>query len=794
MPCSYNWLKEYAAGLPSPKAAAEALTMSGTEVESVTETGVSAANVVTAEVLTVVKHPNADKLSLCGVRTDKGTHSIVCGAKNMKPGDKVALAMPGAELPGGIKIKKSRIRGVESEGMMCSEHELGIKDASDGILILPPDTPLGVEIGAILGGRDALLEVSITPNRADLLSIRGVARELSAITGAAFKDKEIRVEETGATIDGLVSVSIAEGAPCGRYCARVIKGAVIGQSPAAVKARLEAAGIRSINNVVDVTNYVMLETGQPLHAFDLAKVGGGRINVRLASDGERLETIDGKARVLDPSMLVIADVNGPVALAGVMGGKASEVSDATKDILLEAAWFVPSSVRKTAKKTGLPSESSYRFERGVDIEGARAAIDMAADMIIRLAGGAVAKGVIDVCKEKQSREPVRFRVKRAESLLGTALTGAACLDIFKRLGMDAKDAGEGVLTATPPSFRVDLNCETDLIEEIARINGYDNIPPHPPVARLVTPEIPGSARFRTRAAAVLAGAGFSEVVNYSFVSRRMLELAGGGEPVEILNPLSDELSVMRQSLAPSLLGNLCYNLQRKNADVRIFEIAPVFQTRPGEKLPEERWKIAGLMHGSRYGEGWNAPGDRVDFYDCKGEVERLLGQLGAASAAFNPKGAPVFLHPGKSASIELNGANAGYIGEAHPGVNARLDLKRPVYIFELDAASIARAASPAHYSAIPRFPESARDIAFVIGESMPYEEIIRAIERLDAKLIERVSVFDVYYGEGIEPGYRSMALRIIYRSAERTLRYEEVEELHGLVGRELTSRFGAVIR
>lgn len=821
MLCSFNWLKEYVTGLPTPKAAAEALTMSGAEVEAVRETGVSVTNVVTAEVVTIAKHPNADKLSLCEVKTDTKTFSIVCGAKNMQPGDKVVLALIGAVLPGDFKIKKSKIRGVESEGMMCSEVELGIAETSNGIMILPPDTPLGLNIADVLGS-DTLFEVNVTPNRADLLSIKGVARELAAVTGAQFKDKETAVGEEGAPVEGLASVIISDDAPCARYCARVISGVTIAPSPDAIKKRLEASGIRSINNVVDATNYVMLEAGQPLHAFDLSRLANANvtINVRLAMDGETIDTIDGKTRVLDVSMLVIADGARPVALAGVMGGRDTEVTGSTRDILLEAAWFEPSSVRKTSKKTGVASESSYRFERGVDIEAVRSALDMAAAMIVRLAGGVVAKGVIDVSKARPEPARIRFRQKKLDALLGIAIAAETCLDIFRRLGVRVDGAEDGVYMVLPPSYRSDLKTETDLIEEIARIHGYGNIPAVVPAARLALPAVGRLRPLKDRAAEILTGAGFDEVVNYSFVSRRLFELTEGAgvKGVELLNPLSDEQSVMRASLVPSLLENLRYNLQRKIEDVRIYEVAPVFNPpllefnppplekggrggfAPGGRdgLPVESWKISGLMHCRRYAEGWNVTKDRADFYDCKGVVERLFDGFGASLPVMRPlppcSKLLTLLHPGKSAAVMFGNKEAGYIGEAHPEVMARFDIKRPVYVFELDAETLTGERIRTRYSAVSKFPESVRDIAFTISGSVAYEDIVEEIRSLDAKLIESVSVFDVYYGKGIPTGSRSMALRIVYRSSERTLTSAEVDALHARVAQGLADKFKAAVR
>lgn len=791
---SYNWLKEYAAGLPSPKELSERLTMTGTEIESVTEAGADIKNVITAQVVTVNPHPNADRLSLCEVRTDKEVLSIVCGAKNMKPGDKVPLALPGASLPGGSVIKRSRIRGVESAGMMCSEVELGLKDSAEGLMILPPGTPLGIDIKEALGLSDFMMEAGITPNRADLLSIKGMAREICAITGAQMKDKNWPVKETGRGIGDLVSVSIDKGAPCRRYAARVITGVNIGPSPDFIKKRLEAHGIRPINNVVDMTNYVLLEKGQPMHAFDLGLIQDRTIMVRLAKEGEAIRTIDGKERRLDHSMLVIADAKGPVALAGVMGGRATEVGDSTKDILLESAWFEPASVRRTSKKTVLSTDSSYRFERGVDIEGVVQALDMAAHLINKYAGGAVATGTVDAYPERIKPVSIEFRVKRAEELLGITVKEDEALDIFERLGVGIKWSTNGVLNAMPPSFRGDLKIETDLIEEVARLFGYDNIPTTLPVARLI-PGGPGKlSRIRRKAKEVLANSGFFEVINYSFVSRESFSLACAHEKkgVTVLNPLTEEQAVMRDSLLPSLLENLRRNLLRKNEEVRIFEFAPVFH--PKGKLPLESWKIAGLMYGLRWDESWNYPKEGFDFFDVKGVIETLFEGIGLSGFTSAPLNIPLF-HPGKSASIQVEGREAGVFGEVHPDIRTRFDLKQPAYLFELDIdAIIDLAGGYGMYRALPRFPESTRDLAFIIDEAVAYQEIISSIEQIDTKLIERVEVFDVYCAGNMPPGKRSMALRIVYRAADRTLTHQEVEDIHTRVARELSKNFNAEVR
>lgn len=795
MKVSYNWLKEFLDGAPVPKELGRALTMTGTEVESLAESGASLNNVVVAEIISCAQHPNADRLKLCEVKTATDKYSIVCGASNMKAGDRVALALIGAELPGGVKIKKSKIRGVESQGMMCSEVELGIKDTSEGILILPPAAPLGASINDALSLGDALMEIGVTPNRSDLLSIRGVAREASAVTGAKLKEKTFSLEEGGRETEEMVSVSIEDGAPCRRYTARIIEGVAIGPAPEYMRQRLEAHGIRSINNVVDVTNYVLLELGQPLHAFDLDKIEGRSIDVRLSGEGEKLETIDGKERALDPSMLVIADAKGPVALAGVMGGKYSEVTETTKTVLLESAWFEPSSVRKTAKKTGLSSESSYRFERGVDIDSVPLALDYAAYLIKELAGGTIAKERIDVYVNEMVPSPINLRLERANAIVGVDVAQKAA-EYLSKLGVTVKGTGEVAIIATPPPFRPDIKEEIDLIEEIARLHGYDNIPTTLPSAPLKSGDAGKATRTKRAVKYNLSRAGFNEVLNYSFVSQDSFALAGGKDGVQLSNPLTEEMVVMRQSLIPSLLDNLRDNLLKKNEEVRVFEIAPVFL--PGGKLPVEDWRVAGLLYGLRSGEAWNLPKEWVDFYDVKGVVEGIFEGLGLESSfevgPVTMEDSRIF-HPGKSSAIMIGGERGGVFGEIHPELKQKLDLKRPAYLFDADlSAIIDLSARKKAYRPLPKFPESGRDIAFIVGVETTYGEIISAISSLDTKLIERVELFDVYYGGNIPQGKRSLALRIIYRSMERTLVSDEVEAMHTRVRDELVKRFGAEVR
>lgn len=793
---SYNWLKEYLQDIPQAHELARALTMSGTEIESVTPVGSTLENVVTAEVVTCDKHPNADRLSLCTVRTDSESYSIVCGASNMKPGDRVVLALSGAELPGGIKIKRSKIRGVESQGMMCSEVELGLKDTSEGIMILAKDTPLGADINAVLGLGDFMMEAGITPNRADLLSVRGLAREISAVTGARFAEKAavFSVPESDKDVGELATVSIEADAPCSRYLGRVIEGVKVGPSPEPLRKRLESHGIRSVNNVVDATNLILLETGQPLHAFDLDTIEGAALDVRFAGPDESMETLDGKSRVLGTDILVIADARGPVAVAGVMGGGRTEVRDSTSRILLEGAHFDPSAVRRASKRLGLSTDSSYRFERGVDPCSTALAINGAAALITAVAGGKIARGLLEIGAGAPAREPISFRTKRASDLLGIELTVEESSSIFARLGISVKVEGEGVILATPPSYRNDLKEEVDLLEETARLYGYERMPTT--FARTeMSPSNPGRhTSVKKVVREVLVNAGFFEVVNYSFVSSRLFAMAScnADAGIRVKNPITEDQVLMRASLLPSLLENLKANLLKKNEEVNIFEIAPVFL--PGGRLPKETWSLSLLMHSGRYAKAWNSPVEWVDFYDVKGVAEKLLGGLGIKDVEFRPASHRL-MHPGKSADMIVGGRVAGSIGALHPDLFSDYGLKRETLLLEADidlfAGSFGLGGS---YRPLPRFPESSRDIAFIVDEKYLYGEIISLIGRLDEKLIERVELFDVYCGNNIPAGKRSLAIRIVYRSSERTLTSEEVDAIHNRAIEALVAGFDAQVR
>ncbi len=797
---SYNWLSEYLEEIPEPHELARLLTMTGVEVDSVRDLSGDIEGVVTARIISREKHPNADRLSLCRVTTGGQEYQIVCGATNMSPGDAVALALVGAKLPGGFKIKKSRIRGVQSEGMMCSETELGLAEESEGILILPEDTTLGEDIKDALSLKDFILEISVTPNRGDVLSIKGLAREIAAVTGKGFiLAEEAEGEEPPPGTD-IIDIAVEDGTPCPRYTAMVIEGVKVGPSPDFIASRLVAHGLRPVNNVVDITNYILLELGQPMHAFDLDKIKDNTIRIRPDKKGETLLTIDGTTiEFSGSSAIVIADGSGPVAVGGIMGGEPTSVTGQTTRILLESVFFDPSAIRRASKALGLASDSSYRFERGVDIEDVRVALVRAAAMIVDLTGGHAAGGAVDIYPDKFTPADLEFSLGKVGALLGLPLEKEDIIRKFTRLGIDVRPVAddEDRLLCSPPSFRTDITSVIDLVEEAARLVGYDVIPASMPLVPLDSADSPEGVVLKKKIKDLLVSSGLTEVVNYSFVSEDIFSLYGASAgAVAILNPLSEDHGLMRGSLLPGLIRNLKLNLDRDMKTVRLFELAPVFHG--GVSVPVERWKAAGLIHGTREPLTWNQSSDPVDFYDIKGIVEALLEGLDLKArpsvAAFDgpDKG---FFHPGRSASLSLDGKPLAVLGELHPELRHSLDINQGVYVFELDMeALVASLKGSKTFSSLPKFPASERDVALLVGRDLPYGEIISAINEINTKLIEKVDLFDVYYGGKIPAGSKSLAFRIRYRSPIKTLTHGEVDKAHEGLVKELTRRFGAAIR
>ncbi len=802
MKISLNWLADYVE-LPSAEELAKRLTMAGLEIEGVERLGEGLDGVVVGQVLESVQHPNAEKLSV--TKVDAGGPEplqIVCGAKNYKVGDKVPVATVGTKLPGGTKIEKAKLRGTESFGMLCSSRELGLSEEASGLLILDPALKTGTPIAEALGLRDTVFEVNVTANRADCLCHLGVAREVAALTGKPLRLPDTTLVEGGASAESLVKVRIDDLERCPRYAARVLEGATIGPSPLWMQNRLRAVGIRALSNAVDVTNYVLMECGQPLHAFDLDKVAGGQIVVRRAKTtekaAEKMTTLDGKERSLSADDLCICDEAAPSALAGVMGGATSEVSATTKRILLESASFAPGAIRRTARRHALHSESSYRFERGVDPEMVAFAQDRAAKLLAETCGATVAKGRVDV--KGKLPEPRRFplRFARISEALGTPVPKETTEQILGSLGFRLEAKGEGLVEVTAPTWRLDVEGEADCVEEIARTRGFESIPvTMPRGAAELAPETTERA-VEVRARGALSAGGFDEVLNYSFQSPKDLEvLTPDVKPILLKNPLAAEQGAMCTTRLAGLLANLRHSLNRQVEDVRLYELGRVYRANPDAKATQpalERLVLAGVMTGSRAPLQWGDERKASDFYDLKGVLEQVLEASGVRGASFESAAGQAMLHPRSACEVKVGGQSLGFLGELHPVVSQKLDVPR-VLVFELDFAALCAAAKliPA-YRGVPKFPAVLRDLAVVIDEGKPAAAIEASVRKAGAGLVEDVVLFDVYRGPNIGSGKKSLAYAIRFRAADRTLTDEEITQAHGKIVAALTEQHAATLR
>jgi phenylalanyl-tRNA synthetase beta chain len=791
---------------------AERITRGGIEVDGVESLNKGVTGVVVGYVVSKEKHPDADKLNVCKVDAGQGEElQIVCGASNVEAGQKVPVALIGAKLPGGLDIKRAKLRGVESQGMICSAKELGIndkllpKEQQEGILVLPEAMPIGAPIGEVLGIDDEVLEFDLTPNRSDCLSMLGAAYEVGALTGGTVKLPDRTVNDAADKAADHISVSISAPEHCSRYAARYIKGVKIGRSPQWMQNRLIAAGVRPINNIVDITNYVMLEYGQPLHAFDADRIDGGRIEVRLANEGETLVTLDNQERKLDPSMLLITDGRKPIALAGVMGGADSEVTGGTVNILLESAKFDGGTVRKTSRKLGLRSEASIRFEKGVDTASVLPALDRAASLIARHAEGLVTDGIVEAVAVEEQPIQVSVSIDKINRYLGTKLSQLEIRTIFGRLQFDNELNDQGMFTVAVPSRRGDITRDVDLIEEVARLYGYDNIPTTAIEGAATPGALTKPQAIRRELRRRLTDAGLYEVVTYSFTHPARTELLQSlnGEdvkPVRLSLPMSEDRSVLRTGLVANLMEIAAYNRNRKNANVAIFEIGSVFLTDEAEltRLPHENHRLAVLLTGNRSEAQWNRKAEPVDFYDAKGIAETVFEVLGVSGRISYTAAVLGHLHPGRSAEVQLNTEHGqvriGYIGQLHPTLQHEEDLD-DTYVLEMELDPLYESADAAIVSKpLPRYPAVQRDIAIVLDSGIEAGRLTEDIAETAGELLESVQVFDVYTGEKLGTGKKSVALSLIYRHAERTLTDEEVSELHGKVVARLEQSFEAQLR
>ena len=794
MKAPISWLREYVDIALSPQELARELTMSGTEVGAIESVG-GWENIVVGEVVAIEPHPNADRLRLATVDLGAERLTAVCGAPNLTLGQRVVFARIGARLIDAhsgetVRLKRAKIRGVTSEGMICSERELGISDRHEGIMVLPGDAPLGLPLDEYLG--DAVFDLDITPNRPDCLSIIGIAREIAALTGKAMRLPDIRYEEAAEPIERKASVEILAPDLCPRYCASLIVGVKVGPSPRWLEQRLLACGMRPINNVVDVTNYVMLEYGQPLHAFDYDKLAQNKIIVRRAGAGEMLTTLDGVARSLNKDMLVIADGRGAVAIAGLMGGAESEVTDETTAVLIESANFNPASLRRTSMALRLRSEASLRFEKGLSPVLPLPALQRATQLMAELSGGKIAKGIIDVYPGKTEPKPILLTTGQVRRILGVDVALEQMVRVLGSLGFECRAMSAGQASVVAPYWRTDVRIPEDLVEDIARIIGYDELPTTLHCGKLPRYEPDPIRALRERVSDILVGCGMQQVITYSLTSLELLGKVGANlVPLRVANPIALGQEYLRTTLRPGLLQALAANEKHEDGSIRLFEAGKVYLPRQGE-LPEERHMLAGVLSGPRFDRSWHSQGGALDFFDAKGVLETLFGRLGLA-ADFEPIDDAVF-SPGKGAKVMVQGQRVGVLGELHLRLAESFDISsRPVAFFEIELESLVPLTiAPRKYRSIARFPVSLRDIALVVAADLPAKRVQDIIE--SSPLVARVTLFDVYTGGQVAGGKKSLAYRILYQSPSRTLTDEEVNKAQGEILDRLHRELGAVLR
>jgi phenylalanyl-tRNA synthetase beta chain len=791
MKFSEQWLRGWVSPQVSRDELVARLSMAGLEVDSVTPAAGVFSGVVVGEVLSTEQHPDADKLRVCQVSNGSETFQVVCGAPNVRPGLKIPFAMIGAELPGDFKIKKAKLRGAESNGMLCSQSELQVGEGNDGLMELPVDAPVGKDFREYLELDDASIEVDLTPNRGDCLSVAGLAREVGALYAAAVTRPQVAV--VPAVHDEVRPVDVLAPAACPRYLGRVIRNVDLSRpTPLWMVERLRRSEVRSIDAVVDITNYVMLELGQPLHAFDLAEINGG-IRVRMAEEGEKLVLLDGQEVSLRADTLVIADHQRALAIAGVMGGEHSGVSTTTRDVFLESAFFDAIVVAGKARSYGLHTDASHRFERGVDWQLAREAMERATGLLLEITGGE-AGPIIEVVSEQHlpSIAPIVLRADRIEQMLGMTIETAEVERLLTALGLTISSEIAGQWRVEVPSHRFDITLEVDLIEELARLYGYNRLPVRYPQARLA-PQARAEARSDLPALRrLLVARGYQEAITYSFIDQKWFELFSPGvEPLLLANPISADMAAMRSSLWPGLVKALQHNLNRQQDRVRLFESGLRFVGQL-EGLKQEPM-LAGVICGSRLPEGWAQGRDAVDFFDVKADVEAVLGFAGALEDFRFVPGKHPALHPGQTACIERDGHEVGYIGALHPELSKTLGLDRPVFVFELVLGEVAKGRLPKFHE-LSRFPEVRRDLALIADVEVAATAVLDVIRENAGEWLTDLRLFDVYQGKGIDPHRKSLAVGLTWQHPSRTLTDDEVNASTQQILTSLEERLNATLR
>ncbi len=799
MRVSYEWLREYLKIDLSIEELAEKMTMSGIAVEEIEDMAAPYRNMVVAKVISLEKHPQADNLLITQLDIGGfGKKQVITAAKNLKPGDLVPLALAGAVLPDGKNISDLNFKGILSEGMMCSGTELGLEKESAGIWVFNDPILPGTTVAEALGSTDQVLILELTANRSDCLGMINVAREIAAILDTTFKLAEPALKEDGPSIEELVEIKIKDPDLCPRYAARVAVGLKINPSPEWMQRRLKAAGVRPINNIVDITNYVMLEYNQPLHAFDLDQILNRQVIIRRAQNGEKLTTLDGIERQFTPDSLLITDSNGGLCVAGVMGGESSEVTGKTVNLLLEAAYFDPGSIRKTSKSLGMRTEASLRFERGIDPNNTLNALNRAAQLIEMLGCGKVARGFRDEYPNRIAPVTINTDSGRINSWLGTDLTREQISRYLTRVCFEVNTTGDNQMEVKVPTYRRDVTHMADLAEEVARLHGYGQIKMTIPESQQLG-ERTSFQKLQLDCRRTLQGAGISEIMTYSFYSKAVPEqlALNQSDPlrkmVELMMPLSEEQAVMRTGLAHGLLATIAFNANRRQTDLAFYEIGRVYL--PSENiLPDEPLYLGVGLTGRKNEMSWNQARDEYDYYDLKGILELIWERFKLPQPQYIRSSRP-YLHPGQGAEVLLEGKNIGYLGQAHPEVLKRYDLAKEVYLMELNLTALAeRINAEITFEPLPKFPAVQRDLALVLPQTVNADRIIAMIKEISGNLAERVELFDVYQGGQIGPDQRSMAFSITYRSKERTLNDSEVNELQTKLLQKLNAEFGAAVR